>query len=87
MLLQVNDCTAALSTVGSTSPALAEDIVNMIGNIRDMHVPLLKIPLALRNLNEARKAIQYCIAYSKYLTVNAIPGIKQKIKPADQAVR
>jgi len=84
MLTQINDCTAGLTTLGSTSPSLAEDIANLVGNIKDLHIPILRIPLALKNLNEARKAIQYCMVYTKYLVSSAIPDIKQKTKPGDK---
>lgn len=86
LLNQIEDCTNALKTVGSTTPALADDVANLIGNIKDLHIPLLRIPLALKNLNEARKAIQYCIGYTKYIIASAIPVMKQKAKSADMLV-
>lgn len=76
LLTQINECTSAAGNIGSTSPALIEKITDMVSNIKDLHIPILKIPLALKNLNEARKAIQYCVGYTKYLVSSAIPDMK-----------
>ncbi|SFP82801.1 hypothetical protein [Parafilimonas terrae] len=91
LLTQIDECSNAIGIVGSTAPDLAENVADMIANIKDLHVPVLKIPTALKNLNEARKAIQYCISYTKYLIGTAIPNMKNaKLKaettPADTTI-
>jgi len=86
LLSQINGCNASLNEIESVTPKLADDIVNLVSNIQDQHVPLMKIPLAIRELNEARKAIEYCIAYTKYLLITAIPSIKKQTSSAEPGV-